>query len=63
VASVSGRCPDLILRVNGVTVVTNSATEFQRGSCNSINVGREVAVQGMQNAATGIVTATILVRD
>ena len=51
VASVSGECPSVTLRVNGVTVVTNSATDFQKGSCDSLKVGREVTVQGTQNAA------------
>jgi hypothetical protein len=60
---VSDQCPNVTLRVNGVTVVTTSATDFQKGSCNSVMVGREVTVQGMQNAATGIVTATTVVRN
>jgi hypothetical protein len=59
---VSGQCPNVTLRVNGVTVVTNGATDFQKGNCNGVMAGREITVQGMQNAA-GLVTATTVVRN
>jgi hypothetical protein len=62
VESASGECPTVTLRVNGLTVVTNQATDFQKGSCNAVMVGREVTVEGLQSAA-GIVTATIVVRN
>jgi hypothetical protein len=50
------------LTVNNVTVKANSATDYQRGNCTSVSVGREVIIHGTRDAS-GVVTATVIIRD
>jgi len=44
----SGACPALSFSVNGTTVVTNSATQFEDGLCTTIQNGTSVDVKGTQ---------------
>jgi hypothetical protein len=57
VLSVSGRCPDLTLRVGSWKVVTDKSTKFKHGSCDDIDPGRSVHVKGVTDAS-GVVHAT-----
>ncbi len=53
----SGACPALSFSVNGTTVVTNSATQFEDGLCTTIQNGSKVDVKGTQQP-NGTVLAT-----
>jgi hypothetical protein len=59
--SISGNCPAVTLVVGTATVVASAATDFQKGSCNSIKEGSELHVQGMQQAP-GVIIASVVSR-
>ena len=57
----SGACPALVFRVDGVRVETNAATRFEKGSCSSLKEKNDVTVDGLQ-LANGTVTALVVTR-
>lgn len=46
VTELSGACPALTFKIRGLTVYTNSDTDFDR-RCSDVRNGREVEVEGM----------------
>jgi hypothetical protein len=46
VSSLSGECPDLILTVNGTTVVTSQSTKFTGGNCKHLESGTGISATG-----------------
>lgn len=62
ISSLQGQCPTLTFVVNGRTVRTTSSTSFRGGSCNAIDDGDDVTVEGTV-AADNSITATIVRRN
>lgn len=62
ISSLQGHCPTLTFLVNARTVRTTSSTSFRGGSCNSIDDGDDVTVEGTVGADNSI-TATIVRRN
>lgn len=58
VASITGTCPNVTFTVAGRTIVANSSTDYRRGKCKDLTVGRGVEVQGTTTGANESVTAT-----
>jgi hypothetical protein len=46
VRSFSGNCPDLILTVNGTTVITSQSTKFTGGNCKHLQSGSGISATG-----------------
>ena len=55
----SGACPALSFSVNGTTVVTNSATQFEDGLCTTIQNGTSVDVKGTQQPSGTVLAIKI----
>jgi hypothetical protein len=49
---VTGTCPTLAIVVNGQTVTTALATEFQRASCAQIETGQRLHIAGSMQAGS-----------
>jgi hypothetical protein len=62
ISSLQGQCPTLTFLVNARTVRTTSSTNFRGGSCNSIDDGDDVTVEGTVQADNSI-TATVVRRN
>jgi hypothetical protein len=62
ITSASGDCPNVTYVVQGRTVVTSDATDFQKGSCSSNRPGRQVEVQGVE-LANGTIQAAVVIRQ
>jgi uncharacterized protein DUF5666 len=45
-SGLSGECPDLILTVNGTTVVTSQSTKFTGGNCKHLQSGSGISATG-----------------
>src|SRR5215467_4801158 len=56
----SGKCPTVLFQVTSTTVLTNSATVYSGGTCNSLNNTKQVAVTGTPQA-DGSALATLIV--
>jgi hypothetical protein len=52
----SGTCPTLTLNVNGVTVTTSAATDFDGVACTALAVGTKVEVEGELQGSTLVAT-------
>ncbi len=59
ISSLQGQCPTLTFVVNARTVRTTSSTDFRAGSCNTIDDGDDVTVEGIVEADNSI-TATLV---
>jgi hypothetical protein len=57
ISSLQGLCPTLTFVVNARTVRTTSSTDFRSGSCNTIDEGDDVTVEGIVETDNSI-TAT-----
>ena len=57
ISSLQGQCPTLTFVVNARTVRTTSSTDFRAGSCNTIDDGDDVTVEGIVETDNSI-TAT-----
>jgi hypothetical protein len=62
VTSLAGACPNVTYVIQGRTVVTTSATDFQNGSCSSVKAGRDVQVQGVE-LSDGTIRADVVVKQ
>jgi hypothetical protein len=47
VSGLSGSCPTIRFTLEGITITTNNGTEFRRGSCQNVQNGGRVQVDGM----------------
>ena len=61
VSAVSGKCPNLTLKVSGRTVLTDKNTNFKRIDCDEMKVRRQVQVNGFTDS-NGAVRATQIMR-
>jgi hypothetical protein len=59
IKSSSGVCPNVTYVLNEGTVVTTSATDFQKGSCSQIKPGNDIKVEGVELEG-GIIRATVV---
>ena len=59
ISSLQGQCPTLTFEVNARTVRTTSSTDFQAGSCNTIDDGDDVTVEGMVEADNSITATSV----
>jgi len=48
VSGLAGACPNLTFIVKGTTVVTNSLTKFEDGSCTGVQNGMKVEAKGLK---------------
>ena len=62
ITSMSGDCPSVTYVIKGRTVVTTSATDFQKGSCSSVKPGKDVQVQGVE-LTDGTIRADVVVKQ
>jgi hypothetical protein len=59
VRSLSGDCPDLILTVNGTTIVTSQSTKFTGGNCKHLESGTGISATGTVLANGSIEAASL----
>jgi hypothetical protein len=57
IASASGACPNVTLRVNGMTIVTDRTTDYTKSKCTDLRRGRDVSGAGMTQP-NGTIKAT-----
>jgi hypothetical protein len=54
-------CPNVTYVLKEGTVVTTSATDFQKGSCATIKPGNDIKVEGVELEG-GIIRATVVIK-
>lgn len=59
IARLTGKCVSVTFEVAGRTVVTNSSTQYDKGSCNTLNNGKSVTVKGV-NQSNASVSAVLI---
>jgi hypothetical protein len=57
VTTVTGVCPIVIFTVGGMTVVTDSSTDYKKSDCGDLRRGSEVSGAGLTQP-TGTIRAT-----
>jgi outer membrane biosynthesis protein TonB len=57
VSSAFGRCPDLLLTIDGQPVITDSSTDFRKGNCDDVRDAKSASGKGML-LASGFIRAT-----
>lgn len=61
IGAITGACPALTLVVNGVSVTTTAATEFDDVACSALRAGLKIEVEG--DLSGGVLLATKIDRD
>lgn len=60
---VIGQCPELVLRVDGMTVATTRDTDFRRRRCSDLSSGDRVKGRGARNANGVVIADWIEIKD
>jgi hypothetical protein len=57
ISNAFGRCPDLLMTIGGQTIVTDSSTDFRKGSCDDVRDAKSATGKGTQ-LVSGFIRAT-----